>query len=50
MRVGVQDAGRRVQGLGSGNKGCGLVFKAHRLVYYSTLGSRVVKKKKKVAG
>ena len=26
----------------------GLVFKAHRLVYHSTLGSRVIKKKKKV--
>jgi len=26
----------------------GLVFKAHRLLYHSTLGSRVVKKKKKV--
>ena len=25
----------------------GLVFKAHRLVYHSTLGSRVIKKKKK---
>jgi len=26
----------------------GLVFKAHRLVYHSTLGLRVIKKKKKV--
>jgi len=26
----------------------GLVFKAHRLVYHSTLGWRVIKKKKKV--
>jgi len=25
----------------------GLVFKAHRLVYYSTLGLRVIKKKKR---
>jgi len=25
----------------------GLVFKAHRLVYHSTLGLRVIKKKKK---
>ena len=25
----------------------GLVFEAHRLVYHSTLGSRVIKKKKK---
>jgi len=25
----------------------GLVFKAHRLLYHSTLGSRVLKKKKK---
>jgi len=25
----------------------GLVFKAHRLVYHSTLGWRVIKKKKK---
>jgi len=24
----------------------GLVFKAHRLLYYSTLGTRVIKKKK----
>ena len=28
----------------------GLVFKAHRLVYHSTLGLRVIKKKKKVEG
>ena len=28
----------------------GLVFKAHKLVYHSTLGSRVIKKKKKVLG
>jgi len=27
--------------------GVGLVFKAHRLVYHSTLGWRVIKKKKK---
>ena len=27
----------------------GLVFKAHRLLYHSTLGSRVIKKKKKYA-
>jgi len=26
----------------------GLVFKAHRFMYHSTLGSRVIKKKKKV--
>ena len=26
----------------------GLVFKAHRLLYHSTLGLRVIKKKKKV--
>jgi len=26
------------------------VFKAHRLVYHSTLGSRVIKKKKKGLG
>ena len=26
----------------------GLVFKAHRLVYHSTLGLRVIKKKKKI--
>jgi len=25
----------------------GLVFKAHRLLYHSTLGSRVIKKKKR---
>jgi len=29
-------------------KGGGQVFKAHRLFYHSTLGSRVIKKKKKV--
>jgi len=28
----------------------GLVFKAHRLFYHSTLGSRVIKKKKKEVG
>ena len=28
----------------------GLVFKAHRLVYHSTLDLRVIKKKKKVRG
>ena len=28
----------------------GLVFKAHRFVYHSTLGSRVIKKKKKDRG
>ena len=28
----------------------GLVFKAHRLLYHSTLGLRVTKKKKKVEG
>ena len=28
----------------------GLVFKAHSLVYHSTLGFRVMKKKKKVGG
>ena len=28
----------------------GLVFKAHRWLYHSTLGSRVIKKKKKVEG
>ena len=28
----------------------GLVFKAHRLLYRSTLGLRVIKKKKKVQG
>ena len=27
----------------------GLVFKAHRLVYHSTLGSRVIKKKRSTA-
>jgi len=34
----------RVQGLGRFRGG--LVFKAHRLVYHSTLGLRVIKKKK----
>ena len=28
----------------------GLVFKAHRLLYHSTLGSRVIKKNKQVEG
>ena len=28
----------------------GLVFKAHRLAYHSTLGWKVIKKKKKVEG
>ena len=28
----------------------GLVFKAHRLVYHSTLGWRVIKKKREVEG
>jgi len=28
----------------------GLVFKAHRLLYHATLGSRVIKKKKKAGG
>jgi len=28
----------------------GLVFKAHRLAYHSTLGWRVIKKKKKTHG
>jgi len=28
----------------------GLVFKAHRLVYHSTLGWRVIKKREKVQG
>ena len=28
----------------------GLVFKAHRLVYHSTLGWRIIKKKKKKSG
>ena len=30
--------------------GGGLVFKAHRLLYHSTLGWRVIKKKKKIWG
>ena len=35
------------EGLGSGNEGVrgGLVFKAHRLVYHSTLGWRVIKRR-----
>ena len=39
--------GSRAQGLGLGLKfeGLGLVFKVHRRVYHSTLGSRVIKKK-----
>ena len=28
----------------------GLVFKAHRLLYHSTLGSRVIKRKKRLYG
>jgi len=31
-------------------KGHGFVFKAHRLVYHSTLGLRVIKKKKEGVG
>ena len=37
-----QPLGRHVQRFRGG-----LVFKAHRLLYHSTLGSRVIKKKKK---
>ena len=40
---GVQGLGVNVQWFRGG-----LVFKAHRLVYHSTLGSRVIKKKFKV--
>ena len=28
----------------------GLAFKAHRLLYHSSLGSRVIQKKKKIGG
>ena len=31
-------------------KGKGLVLKAHRVLYHSTLGSRVIKKKRKRGG
>jgi len=37
--------GRSVKVYGSEFRG-GLVFKAHRLLYHSTLGLRVIKKKK----
>jgi len=40
--------GIRVWGSRCGVRGVGFVFKAHRLLYHSTLGSRVIKKKKKV--
>jgi len=48
--------GRKVSGSGlraSGRRNVkrfrgGLVFKAHRLVYHSTLGLRVIKKRKKI--
>jgi len=38
---------RRRRGRRGGNIGGGLVFKAHRLLFHSTLGLRVIKKKKK---
>ena len=34
----------------NGDEEPGLVFKAHRLLYHSTLGSRVIKKRKRRAG
>jgi len=39
-------------GLGFGvlGLGIGLVFKAHRLVYHSTLGWRVIKKRRRIGG
>ena len=43
--------GSRDEGIGLRREGLrlgGLVFKAHRLLYHSTLGLRVIKKKKKV--
>jgi len=42
----VQGSWFRVQGSGFWVYGLGLVFKAHRLLYQSTLGLRVIKKKK----
>jgi len=41
-------SGVRVQGLGIMVEGLGLVFKAHRLLYHSTLGLRIIKKKKRI--
>jgi len=43
----VQGSGFRVQGVGMRADPGGLVFKAHRLVYHSTLGLRVIKKRRK---
>ena len=43
--LGVCSVRCRVQGLRDG-----LVFEAHRLLYHSTLGLRVIKKQKKGAG
>ena len=40
----MQPVGIEVQWVGVGGHRGGLVFKAHRLVYHSTLGSRVIKK------
>ena len=46
--VSASSACLRVQGLGNVKRfRGGLVFKAHRLVYHSTLGLRVITKKKK---
>jgi len=45
----VQSLGLRVWGDMQWFRG-GLVFKAHRLLHYSILGSRVIKKKKKAEG
>jgi len=42
-------SGIRVKGYVKRFRG-GLIFKAHRWLYHSTLGSRVIKKKKKVKG
>ena len=50
FRVQVQGSGFRVQGAGFGKPALfrrGLVFKAHRNLYHSTLVSRVIKKEEK---
>ena len=43
---GVQGSGFGISSQAWGCRG-GLVFKAHRLVHHSTIGSKVIKKKKK---
>jgi len=46
----VSGVGFRVGGWGLKRFRGGLVFKAHRLVYHSTLGWRVIKKRRRSVG